>query len=77
MVRELEKIGRKAYGLYLTNLLVLDVVLLGTQLLLPWLFEDQALLQPILFAVTLAGPLVLMNGVIRLPTRPVYRYVFG
>jgi hypothetical protein len=77
MVRELEKIGRKAYGLYLTNLLVLDVVLFGIQLLLPWLFEDQALLQPILFAVTLAGPLVLMNGVIRLPTRPVYRYVFG
>ena len=77
MVRGLEKIGRRAYGLYLTNLLVLDVVLLGVHLLLPWLFNDQVLLQPILLAVTLSGSLVLMDGVIRLPTRPMYRYVFG
>jgi peptidoglycan/LPS O-acetylase OafA/YrhL len=77
MVRELEKIGRSAYGLYLTNLIVLELVLLGIHFLLPWLFSYQALLQPILFTVGLVGPLVLMKSVMHLPTRPVYRYVFG
>jgi hypothetical protein len=77
MVRELEKIGRNAYGLYLTNLLVLELVLLGIHLLLPWVFSYQALLHPILFAVGLAGPLVLMKGMLYFPARPVYRYVFG
>jgi peptidoglycan/LPS O-acetylase OafA/YrhL len=77
MARELEKIGRKAYGLYLTHLLVLDLVLFVVHLLLPWLFNSQALLQPILLTLALVGPLLLMNGGMRLPSRPVYRYVFG
>jgi hypothetical protein len=45
--------------------------------LLPWLFNYQALLQPILLTLALVGPLLLMNGGMRLPSRPVYRYVFG
>ena len=77
MVRELEKIGRNAYGLYLTNLLVIELVLLGIHFLLPWVFSYQALLQPILFTVGLLGPLVLMKSAMHLPTRPMYRYVFG
>jgi hypothetical protein len=77
MARELEKIGRKAYGLFLTNLLVLDLVLFAFHLWLPWLFTYQVLLQPLLLTVALAGPLALMNGMMHLPTRPMYRYVFG
>jgi fucose 4-O-acetylase-like acetyltransferase len=77
MVRELEKIGRSAYGLYLTNLLVIELVLLSIHLLAPWVFSHQVLLQPILFSIGLAGPLLLMRGVMHLPTRPAYRYVFG
>ncbi len=77
MVRELEKIGRSAYGLYLTNLLVIEVVLLGIHFLVPWVFSYQALLQPILFITGLVGPLLLIKSVMYLPTRPAYRYVFG
>ncbi len=77
LVRELEKIGRNAYGLYLTNLLVIELTLLGIQLLAPWVFSYQALLQPILFIAGLGIPLILMRGVMLLPTRPAYRYVFG
>ncbi|MCK6628034.1 MAG: acyltransferase [Anaerolineae bacterium] len=76
-VRELEKAGKKSYGIYLSHLIALDFLLLCIQILLPWMFNYQLLLQPILFVFTWSIPLLVMNGVMRLPTRPIYRYVFG
>jgi peptidoglycan/LPS O-acetylase OafA/YrhL len=76
-VRTLEKLGRKSYGLYLTNLLFLDLVLFGIHLFAPGLFSYPVLLPPILFALTMGVALTAMDGFTRLPTRTMYRYVFG
>lgn len=77
MVRQLEKIARKVYGLYLTHLIVLDLTVFGVQVLMPWLLTYQVLLQFLLFAMALGVPLVVMNSMARLPIKVVYRYVFG
>jgi hypothetical protein len=78
MVRQLEEIGKRSYGLYLTHLIGLTFVFLGIQHLLPWLLNYQPLLQPVLFAAGLGIPLLVMNSSTRLPKfRPAYRYVFG
>jgi hypothetical protein len=76
-VRTLERIGRKSYGLYLTNLLFMDLVLFGIHLFVPGLFNYPVLLPPILFALTMGVALTTMNGFTQLPTRTMYRYVFG
>lgn len=77
MVRQLEEIGKKSYGLYLSHLIVLDFVFFNIRVLVPWVLNHQILLQPLLFILTLAIPLVVMSGMARSPTRTVYHYVFG
>jgi len=76
-VRTLERIGKKSYGLYLSSLLFLEIVLLGIHLFAPGLFNYPALLPPILFTLTTGVVLTTMNGFTRLPTRTMYRHVFG
>jgi peptidoglycan/LPS O-acetylase OafA/YrhL len=75
--RRLETVGKRSYGLYLTHLIVLDLVLWGIQLLAPGLFNYQLLLLPLLFSIALFVPLLSMDGLARSPRRAVYRYVFG
>lgn len=75
--RVLERIGKRVYGIYLTHLIVLDLVLIAISGLAPWLFDWPVLLFPLLFIAALGIPLALMNGMARSPTRPAYRYVFG
>jgi peptidoglycan/LPS O-acetylase OafA/YrhL len=77
LVRPLELIGKKAYGLYLMNLLVLDLILFSIQSLLPGLLAYYLLLLPILALATLAIPMLLMRSVERLAKPVVHRYVFG
>jgi len=77
-VQQLEKIGKRSYGLYLTHLIVLDLLLWAIELLAPELFAYQLLLLPFLFAVGLAVPVIIMSDMAqRKPSRKVYRYVFG
>jgi peptidoglycan/LPS O-acetylase OafA/YrhL len=77
-VRQLEKIGKRSYGLYLSHLVVINCILIIIELVVPWLFNYQLLLVAILFTTTLATSLGLMNGFAQLPKmRPAYRYVFG
>ena len=76
-VRELESIGKRAYGLYLTNLITLELSLLAIHIFIGRLFGFPLLLILVSFVLTLGLPLWVMNGLIRLPTRAVYRYVFG
>jgi peptidoglycan/LPS O-acetylase OafA/YrhL len=78
MVGHLEKVARKVYGLYLTHLIVLDIVFYSVQLLVPWLLTHQIMLSVFLFFAALGVPLVVMNSAARIPpTRTIYRYVFG
>jgi len=77
MVRQLEKLSRKVYGLYLTHLIVLDLVFLSVQVFVPWLLTFQVSLVMLLFSAAVGVPLAVMNRAARMPTRAVYRYVFG
>jgi len=77
MVRQFEQVARRSYGLYLTNLIVLDLSVFLAQLLLPRLLAHQLVFCIVLFIVALGVPLGVMDGVARSPTRVMYRYVFG
>lgn len=77
-VHQLEKIGRRSYGLYLTHLIVIDLLRWAIELIAPQLFAYQLLLYPSLFLVGLVVPVIVMSDMAqRKPTRRVYRYVFG
>jgi len=77
-VQQLERVGKRSYGLYLTHLFVLDLLLLVIGQFARQLFAYQYLLLPLLFVVGLAIPLLVMSDMAqRKPTRKVYRYVFG
>ena len=77
LVRHLEKVARRSYGLYLTNLLVLDSCVVSAQILVPGLLAYPLVFCLILFAVALAVPLGVVSGVARSPARVVYHYLFG
>lgn len=76
-VRLFERIGKGAYGLYLTHLIVLSLILLLIERLAPWLFNVYLLLLPVLFLLALEIPLWFMDGVSRTRFRTYFRYVFG
>jgi surface polysaccharide O-acyltransferase-like enzyme len=73
----LEGVGKRSYGLYLTHLLVLDLILWGIGSRAPMLFNQRLALLPALFFVALSVPLLMMNGLARSPARSLCRYVFG
>jgi peptidoglycan/LPS O-acetylase OafA/YrhL len=77
MFQQLEWVGRMSYGLYLTNLITVDATIWLIQITLPKLLAYQIVLEPLLFAIALGVPLLLMWGLSRLPIRAAYRYVFG
>jgi peptidoglycan/LPS O-acetylase OafA/YrhL len=76
-VRTLEKIGKRSYGLYLTHLIILNLCLLLIQGLVRGVLRSPFLLFPILLALGIVIPMVLMELAARGPTRRVYRYLFG
>lgn len=77
-VAQLEMVGKRSYGLYLTHLIVIDLLLVFMRFLFPTLLNYQLLLVPILFSAGVALPLLLMNVMSqRAQARKVYRYVFG
>lgn len=77
LVRSFELLGKRAYGLYLTNLLVIDLILLGVKAVAPAALAYPLALMPLLFAATLLIPLVVMSALERRVKPIVYRYVFG
>lgn len=77
LVRQLEQLGKRAYGLYLTNLIVLNLALALVHVALPWLFGQLFVLTVLLFAATLSLPQLLIALAERLPNPRAHRYVFG
>lgn len=73
----LEQLGKKSFGLYLTNLLVLNLMLAAIQALAPGLFGALLLLAPLLFVFTVVVPWSVMTALERWPTPAAHRYVFG
>lgn len=76
-ISTLEQFGKRAYGLYLTNLIVLNLVLALIHALAPWAFGQLLLLTVVLFMLTLTLPRLLMTAAERLPYPKAHRYVFG
>jgi peptidoglycan/LPS O-acetylase OafA/YrhL len=77
LFHQLEKLGWKSYGLYLTNLIMLSLILLFVKTFIPGVLHYQLVILPFLFALTLAIPLVVMREFERIPARKVYKFVFG
>ena len=76
-VRRFELLGRNAYGLYLTNLLLISLVLAGAQALAPSLFLAAGLLAAIAGAAAIVVPSAVATALER-SARPKLRlYVFG
>ncbi len=73
----LERIGKRSYGLYLTHLLVLDLILWGIGVALTGLLAYRILLLPFLFVTALIVPLAGMEALARSPARAVQRYILG
>ena len=76
-VRYLEQLGKRSYGLYLTNLIVITLMLAMVRVSAPWLLSIQSLLAILLAVITLIVPQWLMGWVERVPGKKVSRYVFG
>jgi membrane-bound acyltransferase YfiQ involved in biofilm formation len=75
--RQMEKLGSKSYGIYLTHALFIQYMARLVYHLAPQLLGYQILFQSLLILVGFAGPLLLMYFFERSPVRSYYRYVFG
>ncbi|MFU8773100.1 MAG: acyltransferase family protein, partial [Anaerolineales bacterium] len=76
-VKLFENIGKNAYGLYLTHLIVMDIFLLITTGVWPQALQFTLILVPILFFVGLYMPQLVMLLLIKSPARRSYQYLFG
>jgi hypothetical protein len=77
LASRLEQYGRKSYGLYLTNLIAISLLLAGIRAVAPWLLPHLIIVIPVLFLVTLNLPFWVMTRAERQPTRLIQRFVFG
>ncbi len=77
LVRQFEAISKRAYGIYLTNLILLSILLFMLRLVIPKLLHYQLLILPLLFTWTLSIPLIIGSLLERLRIRRVYSLVFG
>jgi peptidoglycan/LPS O-acetylase OafA/YrhL len=73
----LEALGKRAYGLYLTNLVFLNVALIAVQAGIPWLYDQLLVLVPLLIVFTMFAMRILVAGLERFPTPSAQRYVLG
>ncbi|MCB8967098.1 MAG: acyltransferase [Ardenticatenaceae bacterium] len=76
-VRHFEYVGKHSYGLYLAHMIMVDLAYWLIQLIVPGLYNYPILLRVPVFVTAVAIPLILMEISTKLPTRNVYRYVFG
>ena len=77
IVSRLETVGKHSYGLYLTHLIVMNLVVFTLGLAHLQFRAFPALLFPLLIAAGLFVPLFVMSNLHLGRTRKVYRYVFG
>jgi probable poly-beta-1,6-N-acetyl-D-glucosamine export protein len=76
-VRSFERVGRRTYGIYLTHLPFLNLLLYGLASWLPWLFRFAVLTSALFFIVGFGIPLFIMESLAKSPAKQAYRYVFG
>ncbi len=76
-LRFLERVGRRTYGVYLTHLILLNLLLALLFWLLPEVFQFAILVSLAFFLAGSFLPLLLMEFTARSPAKPAYRYLFG
>jgi peptidoglycan/LPS O-acetylase OafA/YrhL len=77
LARPVEDIGTRSYGIYLVHLPAMETFSRALYHLTPAVLGYQIILQPLLIAVGLTAPLLLMALVSRSPFSRYYRYLFG
>ena len=77
MVTELEWMGRRALGLYLTNLISISLALAAVRAVAPVLFQQMLVLVSLVIVFTISVLGLLFTAVERLPVPGARRYVFG
>lgn len=75
--RLVNRLGVHSYGLYLCHYPVLGITAKIIERFAPWVARQGWLLLPLLFGLTVALSMLLMEGAARLPTKRFYHYVFG
>lgn len=71
------KLGTNSYGLYLSHYVILGVLAKLFERFLPWVALQGWLFFPLLFILTVALAVLLMEATAKLPTKRFYRYIFG
>jgi len=77
LVRLLERVGKRSYGIYLTHLIVINLFLYGLASLSTWFFQYVFLISALFFVIGFGIPLLIMESVAKSPAKRVYRYIFG
>jgi peptidoglycan/LPS O-acetylase OafA/YrhL len=77
LVQAWEWLGRRAYALYLSNLIWISLLLVVVENFTQTLLRNLFLLIPVLMLATLAIVALLMAGFEKSPVRAMRRYVFG
>ena len=75
--KTVEMVGKRSYGIYLTNLIIITVVLFAIHQVAAGLIGVFLVMIPLLFCLVLLISLGMMTLVERPPQRVVYRYLFG
>jgi len=77
LARTLEKIGGRAYSLYLSNLSLITILLHALNYLAPSLVHSLAILVPLLFGLSLMISMFLLDQAERIPVLRRYHFIFG
>jgi peptidoglycan/LPS O-acetylase OafA/YrhL len=78
LVKQVEVLGKRSYGIYLAHFVVINVVVFLVRQLHPGLITVPIVTFPAFLIVALGLSLLLMEGMTMAPpARRVYRYVFG
>ncbi|MEN4012640.1 MAG: acyltransferase [Bellilinea sp.] len=76
-VRRFEKLGKRSYGLYLMNLIVINLLIALTGWIFPFLMTVQTINAALMATITLSVPVLLMDWTERKAGRNGYRLLFG
>ncbi len=77
-VRFFERLGKRSYGIYLTNLIIINLLFFSvTQIGSNQILLFQPVLTPLIAAITILLPLLVMEWIEKSKGRATYRLVFG
>ncbi len=77
LLRWFEKLGKRSYGLYLMNLISINLVIALINVIFPSLLNIQLAAAALCAIITLSVPVLLMDWTERKAGRNGYRYLFG